>query len=131
MLDWSLYENFTEAEMTCKCLCGRADMTVELMDNLQALRNLCGFPLKVNSGFRCPDYNDRIASSGRDGPHTLGAAVDIGISGTPAHTVLTRAARFNFTGFGLSQNGPHEGRFIHLDTIQPGMRFPRPWVWSY
>ena len=131
MLDWSLYENFTEAEMTCKCGCGRADMTVELMDNLQALRNLCGFPLKVNSGFRCPDYNDRIASSGRDGPHTLGTAVDIGISGTPAHTVLTRAARFNFTGIGISQRGPHENRFIHLDTIQPGMRHPRSWVWSY
>ena len=26
MLDWSLYPNFTEAEMACKCGCGATDM---------------------------------------------------------------------------------------------------------
>ena len=76
-------KNFSVAEMACKCdKCGhRADMTDEFMEKIQLLRDKLGVPLKVTSGFRCPDHNAEVsATASRTGPHTTGQAVDFAVS---------------------------------------------------
>jgi uncharacterized protein YcbK (DUF882 family) len=124
--DWDNYPNFSRAEMVCSCGCDRAEMSPAFMDRLQRIRSVMGEPLVVSSGYRCPAYNARISSTGRNGPHTLGEAADIAVQGEKAHSLLKHAMQAGFTGIGVQQKG--DGRFIHLDTLTHG---PRPWVWSY
>ena len=129
-LDWGRWPNFTETEMRCKCGCGRADMDPGFMDRLQAMRGKTPTPFIVTSGYRCPDYNDRIAKTGRNGPHTTGHAVDLLCSGAHAHEALFLAAAEGMTGIGVAQRGDHVSRFLHLDDLPVG-NYPRPGVWSY
>ena len=128
MIDWGRYENFSEAEFRCSC-CGKADMDAGFLDKLQAIRTAYGKPMRINSGYRCPDYNDAVSGSGRDGPHTTGRAADIGLSGADAREIVGMAYRQGMTGIGVKQKGPHNSRFIHLDDLDPP--HPRPTIWSY
>lgn len=100
----------------------------EFMDRLQAVRNACGFPLSVTSGYRSPEYNAQVSRSGPGGVHTTGRAVDIQIFGAPALRLVEYALRYGFTGIGVNQSGHHLGRFIHLDDVQDARR---PALWSY
>ena len=108
----------------------------EAVEKLEVLRRDFGKPLFINSGYRCPLYNDRISSTGLDGPHTVtendNITVDIGIFGKEAHKLLYSldhgGAGTFFTGIGIKQTGAHSGRFIHLDCL---INESRPWVWSY
>lgn len=121
--------HFTLKELQCRCGCGRMGMDQAFLERLEDLRIAYGKPMIINSGYRCPDYNDRISSTGRTGPHTLGA-VDVRISGAEAHRLLAMAMLIGFTGIGVKQHGPGGGRFIHLDNL-PAHNHPRPRVWTY
>ena len=128
-LDWTRYPNFTEAEMRCRgkdCCGGRADMDPDFMDRLQAMRTEAGIPFQVNSGYRCPDYNDRISTTGRNGPHPTGHAVDLGVARREAFIVAKLAFKHGMTGLGFDQKG--DGRFLHIDDLETS---PRPNIWSY
>lgn len=103
----------------------------EFLDRLQALRTALGFPLTITSYYRSPAYNAAHSGTGETGPHTTGMAVDIQCSGGRAFKINEAAARFEFTGIGWQQKGPHAKRFIHLDTLDNSDRHPRPWIWSY
>lgn len=103
----------------------------ELMERLQILRYGLGFPLPVTSGYRGPDYNARVSSTGHTGPHTSGRAADISIHGERAHILLEAAFQVGFTGIGVNQKGPQQARFVHLDILAAGEAQPRPRVWSY
>lgn len=136
-LDWSRWPNFSENEFRCRghakgiCSCGgAAAMDPAFMDRLQAMRSKTLTPFVVTSGYRCPDYNDAIASTGRGGPHTTGRAVDLSCAGNRAHDILQLAALAGMTGIGVAQGGDHAKRFLHLDDLPNGAH-PRPWVWSY
>ncbi|MEE8206900.1 MAG: D-Ala-D-Ala carboxypeptidase family metallohydrolase [Nitrospinaceae bacterium] len=127
MINWDDYENFSEHEFTCRCGCGQADMTPAFMRRLQILRTKCGFAFSINSGFRCHVHD---ANEGGKGEHTHGEAVDIGLSGGRAQTVLSQASGCGFNRWGIKQHGPHNKRFIHLGTlIHPD--YPSPALWSY
>lgn len=128
MIDWSRYPNFTEAEFRCRCGCGRAGMDPAFMDALQDLRRLWGKPMVISSGYRCPEHNAAVSSTGPSGPHTTGKAADILVHGGMALSLLALATNGRFTGVGVHQRGPHAGRFIHLDTIEGPAR---PGIWSY
>lgn len=121
--DWNLYPNFHRGEFNCKCGCGRADMQVKFMEQLQSLRNLWNKPMIITSGFRCPDHPVEKAKS-TSGTHAMGIAADIGVSGADAIRLLRMAIDAGFTGIGVQQKGA--GRFIHLDT-----RADSPALWSY
>jgi zinc D-Ala-D-Ala carboxypeptidase len=101
------------------------------MDKLQQLREAVGFPLPISSGYRCPDHNAKVSSTGKTGPHTTGKAADPRMSGEKAFKVMAEACQLGFTGIGLSQKGAHESRFVHVDTLENGPGCPRPTVWSY
>ena len=127
-MNWSLYKNFSAQEFACQCGCGKADMTPAFMEWLQHLRDLVDAPLAISSGYRCPDHNNAVSSTGFDGPHTTGEACDILVRGGQAHRLLQFAYGTDVKGVGVSQKGDHAKRFVHLDRCRSAMR---PWVWSY
>jgi uncharacterized protein YcbK (DUF882 family) len=122
MIDWGVYPNFSEKEFTCQCGCGANEMKPEFMAKLQQLRTLYGAPMKVTSGYRCPQHPIE-AKKASPGAHASGLACDIGIQGAEAHRLLGLALEAGFTGIGVQQKGT--GRFLHLDTRQDKA------LWSY
>lgn len=121
------YPNFRPFELRHR-FDDRVYIVKEFLERVQELRARCGFGLQVNSYYRSPEYNDQISKTGREGPHTTGRAIDFGISGAKAHTLLAHAFAMGFTGIGVRQNGPWSGRIIHVDDLETGKR---PRVWSY
>jgi zinc D-Ala-D-Ala carboxypeptidase len=109
--------------------CGENKIDYLLVEQLDELRHQCGFPITISSGYRCPDHNAKVSSTGRTGPHTTGRAADLAVSHQQALTVLRKALAMNFTGFGVNQKGG--GRFIHLDTLPNAPGQPREHLWSY
>ena len=99
-------------------------MDEEFMRMLQELRNELG-PLRIISGFRCPEHNMKVASTGKNGPHTQAKASDILISGERAMMLFEKARQIGFSGIGVSQKGPHHKRFVHVDTLE------RKALWTY
>lgn len=119
---------FTADEFKCKH-CGQNKMDRGFLLLLDELRHRCGFPLVIGSGYRCPVHNQKVSTTGADGPHTTGRAVDVTVSRHRAHDVLRHAMELGFTGIGVSQKGA--SRFLHLDTLTEPQHAPRPTVWSY
>lgn len=125
---------FTDDELKCKCNnCkdkNNANMMnddfMQMMDNL---REKCNFGLIVSSAYRCKLHNADVSSTGLNGPHTTGRAIDILIGRKNAYIVLKNALELGFTGIGIKQTG--DTRFIHLDNLTQYDGFPRPTLWSY
>lgn len=75
-------ENISRREAACPC-CDELPSD-RLLDRLQAIRELCGFPLKFTSIYRCPNYNKSIGGH-MNSAHQLGVqenpygAADIGL----------------------------------------------------
>lgn len=119
---------FKPEEFACKH-CGQAPMDPAFVLRLEELRERCGFPLIVTSGYRCPEHNQAVSSTGPDGPHTTGKAADLGVSRHRAYDVLRHALELGFSGIGVQQKGG--GRFLHLDDLHEPEHAPRPSIWSY
>lgn len=126
-LDWSRWPDFKRHEFACKCGCDRAEMDPAFMDWLQGLRTALGKPMIPTSGYRCPDHNAAVSTSGRDGPHVRGVAVDIKAAGPYAHELLRLAMARGVRGVGSGQGRPWDKRFLHLDLMDPD----RPTIWGY
>ena len=122
MTDWAAYPNFSRAEFECPCGCGRADMDDQFMFKIQNVRTRLGFPMPVNSGFRCEAYN---TARGFTQTHASGKAGDFGVRGERAWALLN-GLDGQFSGIGVNQKGSK--RFIHLDTLSE-RDAPRPTVW--
>jgi uncharacterized protein YcbK (DUF882 family) len=100
------------------------------MDKLQSIRIAFNAPMIVTSGYRSPSYNETVSTTGPDGPHTTGHAVDIAVRGADAIKLIQIAITFGMTGIGLKQHGP--SRYVHLDDLpNDPVRCPRPTIWSY
>ena len=123
-MDWSRYPNFAPNEFKCSH-CGKVEMQPAFMEQLQLLRTIYGKPMRITSGYRCPEHPVEARKS-KPGAHSEGRAADIGVVGPEAHAILRLALENGFTGIGVQQKG--EGRFIHVDTSTTGVR---PSVWSY
>ena len=67
--------NFSPDEVKCSH-CGELKIHEDIMDLLQEARNDLG-PLSITSGYRCSEHNSSISSTGANGPHTTGKALDI------------------------------------------------------
>lgn len=124
-----LTEHFTREELACKH-CGRMTIPMLSIERLERVRVRCDFSFKITSADRCPDHNDAVSGTGRDGPHTRGA-FDIAVLGHQALTLIRIALEEGFTGIGVSQKGEQGKRFIHLDDLPNAPGQPRPWIWSY
>jgi len=129
-VEWK-HKFFSRGELECRCGCGGVPKE-ELINKLEALRGFLKFPLIVSSGYRCSEYNKKVSTTGENGPHVVGLAVDIKIFGARAFELISLARSFGFTGIGISQKGDIEKRFIHIDCVPIGDdKIPRPTIWSY
>lgn len=105
----NITSNFTSEEMACPC-CKRCDMNPEFMNKLQKFRDLLGFPVQIDSGFRCERHNQDIGGV-KNSQHLVGKAADISYRHLPAdqRCLLISQALVNFDGIGLGKT------FIHID----------------
>jgi uncharacterized protein YcbK (DUF882 family) len=88
---------------------------------LDDLRDSCGFPFRINSGYRSPEHSIEAAKPGGGGQHTTGFCADIAIAnGAQRFTILKNAMAHGWTGIGIAKT------FVHLD-----MRTTTPVVWTY
>jgi uncharacterized protein YcbK (DUF882 family) len=117
----------TDPRLACSC-CGARGMADAFLDRLDVLRLAFGKPLSISSGYRCPKHNAAVSSSGPNGPHTTGCAVDIPVSGADAYRLVQLATAQGFRGIGIAQKGAAGTRFIHLDDLDGPTR---PRIWSY
>lgn len=100
-------------------------MDQEFMENLDAIREMCGFPFRITSGFRCPTHNSKVSSTGERGPHTTGKAVDIAAPSSEMRLKIMEAAqKRGFRRFGIARG------FIHIDKLKKEDGFPEG-IWSY
>ena len=129
---------FTLDEFRCKCRTADNRVACEAPENwwltpefkafmakLVRMRNELGFPFVINSGYRCPAYNDSLYDSDgthRDGPHTI-AAADIKVNFERMYDLVNLATEYEM-GVGIDQKGDVAKRFVHVDNL--GRR-----LWTY
>lgn len=119
------WEYFSRKELACRGS-GECRMSPDFMDLLDNLREAYGRKMIITSGYRSPEYNNLVGTTGFDGPHTQGIAVDVSVLGRDAYDLIKAALNLGFMGIGISQNG--KSRFVHLDIMENEFR---PRVWSY
>ena len=124
-----MWNYFSVDELKCKGT-DECEKDEEFMEKLEALRHEFNEPMIVSSGYRHESYNQVIRGA-KNSPHLYGKAVDIVISGKSAYRLMKLSIEHGFTGIGVSQRGPHEKRFLHIDTMENSDTHPRPWIWSY
>ena len=75
--DWGEVTYFKQDEFACTH-CGKNEIKFELVEKLDELRGLMGMPLKITSGYRCPDHPLSVSRpTGSISSHQKGEAVDI------------------------------------------------------
>jgi uncharacterized protein YcbK (DUF882 family) len=105
-----LTPNFNSDEFDCHCGKNHQNMiSKELIYCLQTLRDIIQKPIKINSAYRCQEYNDSINGSSKKSNHIKGIAVDISVSGISHEDLRIYAAMAGFGGVGKYKN------FTHLD----------------
>ena len=113
------FKYFTIEEFNCQET-GENEMSAEFIYKLDQLREACGFPFKITSGYRSPNHSIEKRKS-KPGTHASGIACDIFVSGgAQRHTIIKEAMRLGFTGIGVAKT------FIHVD-----IRETTPVVWKY
>jgi len=95
-------------------------MEQAFLDKLDALREHCGFPFVITSGYRSPDHPLEAVKE-IPGTHAQGIAADIKITNSAhRYSIIKGALEHGFTGLGVA------GDFVHLDT-----RGSAPVIWTY
>lgn len=116
-----LTKNFSSEELECNCGC-KGLPNQATIEKLQALRDAVGFPLKVNSGFRCEEHNRKVGGVSTS-QHVQGTAVDLStehINGYYKYKLLYEIFKSKYwTGVGIYDT------FIHIDC-----RSAVPVVWT-
>ena len=126
----SEYQYFEYDDFQCQCGCDRNEMSRGIITQLDAMRDILGFPIIVSSGYRCLRHPIEVAKVGGGGPHTTGLAADVALSHLRGYRFTELAfQRGFFKGYGFSQKG--RIRFIHIDTCKAQIGRPRPHLWSY
>ena len=124
------WEHFTYEEFECRCGCGTNEMDLDFITDYDAMRRILGFPIRINSGYRCPNHPDEREKQNGPGPHTTGLAADPTLSYLEGFRFLELAFKQRiFTGYGFSQRG--NVRFLHTDKCEAKVGRPRPHIWSY
>lgn len=87
-----------------------ADLDTKLVDMLDELRGICGFPFIITSGYRTPEENAKIKGSVAGSAHTKRLAVDILCTDSKKRIkIIGEAYLMGFVGIGADK------QFVHLD----------------
>ena len=95
-------------------------MSWHLIEALEDLRERIGKPVRIISGYRCPEYNRRVGGAPRS-QHLLGRAADVRVLGLPdfgIHEIVDAiyADKLYFYPFARGGIGVYtEQNFVHLD----------------
>lgn len=114
------WEFFERTEFSCPC-CSRNNISTELVDRLDYSRSLAGIPFRINSGFRCKQYNRKIGGKPRSA-HLDGSAVDIKC---PSGSIKATIVGSLFAG-GIKRVGIYKN-FVHADISK---KLPYPMIWT-
>ena len=106
-----LSEHFDSSEFACKCGCGSlnngADVSPKLISVLEQMRQKCGKPIIVTSGYRCPTHN-RNEGGVSNSQHVLGKAADVLVpEGMTEAKFMELAAQCGADGIGSYPWGIH------------------------
>ena len=113
-------KNFSFREFSCPC-CGKQDISIELVDKLQQVRNMLGKSMVITSGYRCPTYNATMSKS--TSSHIKGLAADIACTDAGERDELVGFLRTKFTRYGVKKD------CIHVD-IDKDKRSPAFWTYD-
>lgn len=109
--------NFDIEEFACRH-CGELPengMNPVLLEKLDELRDLVGYPIYVTSGYRCPPHN-RAEGGVENSQHVMGTAADIYSNHITAEGLAELAVQVGFDGIGLYV----EDGFVHVDCRDNG-----------
>lgn len=110
---------FNIEEFACKET-GENKISVPFVKRLDELRERCGFPFVITSGYRSPEHSIEKKKV-KAGTHAQGIAADIfAEGGNKKYIIVANAIKLGFTGIGIADN------FVHLDT-----RDGVPVIWNY
>jgi len=100
---------------------GGENMDPEFLENLDRLREICGFPFRITSGWRDATHPVE-ARKEKPGTHQQGIAADIAVTnGLDRLTLVREALKMDsFNGIGIGDG------FVHLDG-----RTTTPVMWTY
>lgn len=105
-----LSDNFKIDEFKCKCGCGM-DVVYDIKAICYMLRQICGFPIIINSGARCKLHNKKIGGSPTSS-HVKGLAVDVHFANSfQKFMIVTTLTTLGVRRIGISD----KGSFIHFD----------------
>ena len=114
-------KHFEMKEFACPC-CGKVRMDGEFLKTLDMLREICGFPFRITSGYRCEKHNKEIGGV-KDSAHVKGLAVDIAVGSSSQRYEIVE----NGIGLGIGRYGLAKS-FVHID-IDPSK--PQNVIWTY
>ena len=99
---------------------GENEMCPDFLQKLDALREVCGFPFIITSGYRSPNHSIEAKKS-KPGTHSQGIAADIKVvGGAQRMAIIRNASIMGFNGIGVAKT------FVHVDT-----RETTPVAWKY
>src|SRR5210317_2604294 len=111
---------FTLDEFDCKET-GQNKMSNNFLIMIDRLREECGFPFVITSGYRAPEHSaekDKLTK----GRHTQGIAADIAVSnGYQRYMIVEKAIELGFKGIGVADG------FVHVDL----RNVADPVMWTY
>ena len=113
------FKYFSRDEFKC-AETGNNEIQDEFVHALDKLREECGFPFAITSGYRDPSHSVE-AKKEKAGQHTLGIAADIAVSGgSQRFIIVSKAMELGFSGSGVAKT------FVHVD-----IRTTDPMLWCY
>lgn len=107
-----LSANFKIREFDCKgagC-CSQTKIDEKLVVYLQQIRDKFQKPVYIQSGYRCPAHNAKVAGAASKSKHIDGMAADIVVEGVDPLAVAQFAEMLGVKGIG------HYDDFVHIDT---------------
>lgn len=117
-------EHFSESELSCHgvaCCGGANEVKQELLDALEAFREVVGRPVVMDCAYRCHMHNSAVGGA-PGSEHPDGIAADIKVSGMTALEMYRAALKvpaFANGGIGVAEN---QG-YIHVDTRKDKARW--------
>ncbi len=100
---------FKPEEFTCKCGCGLNNVDPQLVELLEAAREIAGIPFVINSGCRCEEHNKNVGGT-ENSTHIEGKAADIRCTDSRSRFKIKQA----LYAAGAKRIGHHPS-FIHVD----------------